>query len=333
MYTVCERENRACPATCPRAVPGKGPMKKTVLTYTSTFYLTGLLVTVCTASSLLLFAGSQAQNLHLPASSIHQMVKNVAWNELQATEHPKRFYQYLERDISPGSSRTYIRIATPHGYVDRLIAVNGHQPSKQQIEKNEQLLQNLLTNTQLQHSRFKNQQSNLLRRDNVIKDVPNAFVFTYDGRSKQGWIKLKFRPAPNFNPSSRQSLVLEGMAGELWVDPKTQRMAKIDGSLIKPVKIGWGFLARLNKGGRFLMDQVQGPDGTWHQQLLHVHFDGSVFIFKPLHIRVKEIRSFFKRVPDNLTIPEAVHMLQTDIKPPKDWKSRLDSIEKSAQSN
>lgn len=309
-------------------------MKKTVLTHSSTLYLTaGLLVTVFTITGPLLGVESQAQKLHLPASSIHQMVKNVAWNELQATEHPTHYYRYIERDISPGGTRTNIRITTPHGYVDRLIAVNGHKPSQQQIRKNQQLLQNLLTNAQLRQSRFKSQQSNTVRRDNVIKDVPNAFVFTYAGRSEQGWIRLKFRPSPNFSPSSRQSLVLGGMAGELWVDPKTQRMAKIDGSLIEPVKIGWGFLAKLNKGGRFLMDQVQGSDSIWHQQLLYVHFDGSEFIFKPLHIRVKEIRAFFKEVPDNLTIPQAIHMLETETSLPKDWKARMDTIEKSDQNN
>lgn len=305
---------------------------KNTSTHSLCLCLTGTLLAVCCAASVLLFAGTP-QNLHLPASSIHQMMKNVAWNELQATEHPAHYYQYLEKNISSGSSRTSVQIATPHGYVDRLIAVNGQPPGKEQLQKNEQLLQNLLTNTRLQQSRFKDQRSNTLRRDNVIKDVPNAFIFTYDGRSKDGLIKLKFRPAPGFNPSSRQSLILEGMAGEVWVDPSTQRMAKIDGTLIKDVTIGWGFLARLNKGGRFLMEQTQGPNGTWHQRLLSVHFDGTELIFKHIHIHETIVRAFFKQVPDNLTISQAVHMLQTRKGLPNDWESRLNSIEQSAHPN
>ncbi len=269
----------------------------------------------------------------LPASSIHQMVKNVAWNELQASEHPAHYYQFIERDIFPDGSSTTDRIATPHGEVDRLLEVNNAPPSPQQLQANQQLLARLPGDTQLQKSRFKDQQSNRLRRDNVIKDIPNAFIYTYAGRDPKGRIMLKFRPAPDFQPSSRQSLILEGMAGELWVDPSTQRMVKIDGTLIKDVKIGWGFLARLNKGGTFLMEQSQGPDGVWHQKLLSVHFDGTVLIFKPLHIRVKQVRCCFERVPDGLSIQEAVHLLRTHPDLPSNWQTRLNAIQKSFASN
>lgn len=251
---------------------------------------------------------------------------------MQASEHPKHYYRYIERIVSASDSRTVDEISTPHGDVDRLLEVNQHPPDRQQIQQNQQLLAKLPNNLQLQQSRYKDQQSNKRRRDNVIKDIPNAFIYTYAGRNAQGQIMLKFRPAPNFQPSSHQSLILEGMAGELWVDPKTQRMAKIDGQLIRDVKIGWGFLARLNAGGTFLMEQSQGTDGTWHQKLLDVHFDGTELIFKHLHIRVKEYRCCFQRVP-NLSIRAAVHMLQTKTQLPKGWKSQLNAIQKSAPSN
>jgi hypothetical protein len=273
------------------------------------------------------------RNLQLPAASIHQVVKNVAWNELRASEHPEHYYRYLVRNISPDGSSTNDEIATPHGNVDRLIEVNNHPPDQQQLRKNQLLLAKLQDDPQLQQSRFKDQQNNTLRRDNVIKDIPNAFTYTYAGRDPRGLLMLKFQPAPDFQPSSRQSLILQGMAGELWVDPNTQRMVKIDGSLIKDVKIGWGFLARLNKGGTFLMEQSQGPDGTWHQQRLSVHFDGTVFIFKHIHIRVKQIRCCFERVPDNLSIRDAVHLLQTQTTLPRDWQSRLAAIQESTALN
>lgn len=268
-----------------------------------------------------------------PASSIHQMVVNVAWNEMQASEHPTHYYRYIQRSISPDGSRTTDEIASPNGRVARLIEVDQHTPSPQQIQTNEQLLDKLPGDPQLQQSRFKDQQNNTLRRDNVIKDIPSAFVYTYAGTDPQGLIMLKFKPAPGFMPSSRQSLILEGMAGKLWVDPKTQRMVKIDGTLIKDVKIGWGFLARLNQGGTFLLEQSQGPDGDWHQKLLSVHFDGTELIFKHIHIRVKLIRCCFKQVPDNLSIRAAVHMLLAKIQLPEDWQSRLDAIQKSRASN
>ena len=266
----------------------------------------------------------------LPAASIHQMVKNVAWNELQASEHPKHYYRYLERSISADSSTTSEEVATPHGDVDRLLEVDHHEPPPDQLKKNQQLLARLPGDVKLQQSRMKDQQNNRRRRDNVMKDIPDAFVYSYAGKNSKGFIMLKFQPAPNFQPSSRQSLILQGMAGELWVDPATQRMVKIDGKLIKDVKIGWGFLARLNQGGTFLMEQSQGPDGSWHQKLLSVHFDGTEFNFKHIHIRVNQVRCCYERVPDNLSIRKAVQLLQSKPNLPDDWKSRLKSAQKSA---
>ncbi|TAM82775.1 MAG: hypothetical protein EPN47_08990 [Acidobacteria bacterium] len=289
-------------------------------------------LTMLFAVPLPLLARSR-QEPSLSTTSIHQMVENVAWNQLQASEHPAHYYRFVERDILPDGSTTVDEIATPHGSVDRLIEVDHHTPDRQQLAKNQQLLSQLHGNTQLQQSRFKDQQNDRQRRDNVIKDIPQAFIYTFDGRDQQGRIKLKFQPAPDFRPSSRQSLILQGMAGEMWIDPATQRLVKINGSLINDVKIGWGFLARLNTGGTFLMEQSQGPDGTWHQKLLSVHFDGTVLLLKHIHIRVKQIQCCFERVPDNLTIRGAVQLLDTRTTLPKEWQARLEAIEKSAPLN
>jgi hypothetical protein len=304
-------------------------MKKSALVQSLSLAVPTALFCTLTASLL----ASPRNNLQLTDASIHQVVKNVAWNEMQASKHPAHYYRFVVRDIAPEGSSTTDEIATPHGNVDRLIEVNNHPPDPQQLQKNQQSLAKLPDDTQLQQSRFRDQQSDRMRRDNVIKDIPDAFVYTYVGRDPKGLIMLKFQPAPDFRPSSRQSLILQGMAGELWVDPATQRMVKIDGSLIKDVKIGWGFLARLNKGGTFLMEQSQGPDGTWHEKLLSVHFDGTVLIFKHIHIRVKQIRCCFERVPDGLSIRDAVHLLQAKTTLPKDWRSRLAAIQESTASN
>lgn len=292
---------------------------------------TGPLAIFCVVSAPLLTGA--VKKVQLPASSVHQVIKNLAWNELQASEHPAHYYRYVERDISPDGSETMDRIATPHGTVGRLLEVDNHPPSNEQIQKNQQLLAKLPGDVQLQQSRYKDQRSDTLRRDNVIKDIPDAFIYTVVGKDSRGLIMLKFRPSPDFQPSSRQSLILEGMAGELWLDPITQRMVKIDGSLIQDVKIGWGFLARLNKGGTFLMEQSKGTDGTWHQKLLSVHFDGTVLIFKHLHIQETQIRCCFEQVPDNLSIREAVHLLQANTSLPSDWHSRLDAIQHSLASH
>ena len=268
-----------------------------------------------------------------PASpDIGKLIQNMAWNELQASEHPTHYYRFINREVSPDGSRTTDQIATSQGIAELLLAVNGKPPSEKQRAVNNHLLSRLITDARFRQSRLKDQRQDTARRDSVIQNMPKAFIFTFLGRSKDGLIHLKFRPNPQFQPSSRQALVLEGMAGELWVDPFSQRMVEVDGTLINDVTIGWGFLARLYKGGRFLMEQLEGSDGTWHQKLLSVDFDGAILIFKGLHIHEKIVRCCFERVPSNLTIAEAVQMLRSHTALPEHWKSTLDANAKSSRS-
>lgn len=267
-----------------------------------------------------------------PPPDIPRLVSDMSWNELQASRHPAHYYQYLERTISPGSSQTSLEITASGGTVDRLVEVDGSPPTQQQINQNQSLLKRLTTDEGLRRSRLKDQRSDRDRRDNVIRDLPKAFIYSYKGKDKDGLIRLTFKPDPNFHPSSRQALILEGMAGELWVNPSSQRLAKVDGTLISDVTIGWGFFARLYKGGRFLLEQTRGPDGTWHQRKLSVDFDGSEFLIKGIHIHMKQIRCCFTEVPNNLTVPEAVRMCLKSPLPPH-WQADLEAAQHSSKFN
>jgi len=287
--------------------------------------LGGFLIATQTAAPAMIASSHQAQS----QPDIHKLIRNLAWNELQAAEHPAHYYRYINREASPGEARTTEQIQTSQGVAELLLAVNGKPPTPEQRQANNNLLARLTTDARFRQSRLKDQQQDTARRDSIIKNLPEAFIYTFLGKSSDGLIHLKFRPDPKFNPSSRQALILEGMEGELWVDPSSQRMVKIDGRLIKDVTIGWGILARLYKGGRFLMEQSKGSDGAWHQELLSVDFDGTELIFKALHVHERLIRCCFERVPHNLSIKQAVHSLQEHPELPEHWDSKLKAIEKS----
>lgn len=264
---------------------------------------------------------------------IQKLIRNMAWNEMQASQHPAHYYRYIDRDISSGDSQTTDQISTSQGIAKLLIEVNGKPPSASQRQANDQTLSKLANDSGYRNAQLNEQRQNISRRDTLIKHIPQAFIFTYVGTAKDGSIHVKFRPNPHFNPRSHQTLILQGMAGDLWVDPTYQRMVKIDGVLIKDVKLGWGFLADLHKGGRFLMEQSRGSDGTWHQKFLLVHFDGTEFVFKGIHIHDQFIRCCFQRVPDKLTIAEAVHLLRRKTELPEHWEADLQAIEEAGRGN
>ncbi|HLI29567.1 MAG TPA: hypothetical protein VKV79_00525, partial [Terriglobia bacterium] len=168
----------------------------------------------------------------------------------------------------------------------------------------------LARSPRLQQSRFKQQQADLRRREALFQALPKAFLYRFDGIEKPaGWIRLTYKPNPAFTPHLPVGGILQGLQGTLWVDPTTQRLVRINGRLVKTVTIGWGILARLYPGGRFVMEQSKLPDGAWRVTLLDVHLRGAILLIKKLNVDMKQTYGSFREVSDQLTVPEAIKML------------------------
>ncbi|MGH9356025.1 MAG: hypothetical protein ACRD10_07840 [Terriglobia bacterium] len=234
----------------------------------------------------------------------------MAWNQLHELRHPPHRYQYVDHEVKPSDSKSTLEIETPQGAIGRVIRVNGAPPSEKQCHRDSAELARLAKSRGRQRSYFKDQRADLGRRETLFELMPKALLFQFDGVEKDsGWIRLKYRPNPAFSPQQTVGGVLKGLEGTVWVDPKTQRLAKINGHLIKPVTIGWGILAKLDSGGHFAMDQSKLPDGNWRVTALDVHMRGSILLFKKLNVNMTDTFESFKEVADNLTVEEAVKVL------------------------
>ena len=78
------------------------------------------------------------------------------------------------------------------------------------------------------------------------------------------------------------------MKGYLLIDPKANRIAKIDGTLIKEVGFGWGILGHLDRGGHFVVEQGDAGYGQWEVTRMGLSFTGKVLLFKALNIQSDE---------------------------------------------
>lgn len=242
---------------------------------------------------------------------VEQLVRNAAYNQLQAMRHPAHYYQYRLREETPQGSRTSLQIETREGTVERLVEVNGKPPSESDCDKDLRLLDRIASNPRLQQTRYRNQQQELARREKLIANLPEAFLYRRVGTDKNtGWVVLRFRPNPDFQPSGRVANIMTGLAGTMQVDPSSQRIAKINGRVIKAVSFGWGFLAKIYPGGRFDLEQSRLPDGSWHVSKLSVALHGSELVFKKLNVNMTDILTSFEPVSDHLTVSQAVSMLE-----------------------
>ena len=84
----------------------------------------------------------------------------------------------------------------------------------------------------------------------------------------------------------------------------------LSGHLTHDVKFGGGLLGHLDRGGWFEVRQAEVAPGHWEMVRLNVEMQGRILFFKTIRLHQRESRSEFHRVPDDLTLAQAVDMLR-----------------------
>jgi hypothetical protein len=104
----------------------------------------------------------------------------------------------------------------------------------------------------------------------LMSEMVDAFDFRLVREdSLEGHDVYVFRasPKPGYEPKSRETRVLKGMQGELWIDKETNQWVKVEAEAVKPVWFGW-FIAKVSPGTRFLLEQAPVLKNLW----LPTHF-------------------------------------------------------------
>jgi hypothetical protein len=68
-------------------------------------------------------------------------------------------------------------------------------------------------------------------------------------------------------------------------------------------------LGRVEKGGTFQIERKQVAANRWKTSVLDVHISGRVVLFKAISKDQREVRSDFRPVPSDLTVPGAITLL------------------------
>ncbi|HET6215537.1 MAG TPA: hypothetical protein VFE27_00880 [Acidobacteriaceae bacterium] len=269
------------------------------------------------ATTLFLGAGAVSLGQALSPTGNHatdpqKIVRDASWNELHATK-PGRSFTYRQHTVDPKGSTVKQIVETKDGDVARLIEKNGKPLPPNEAQAELDRLNNLLAHPEVQEHRHKKEQEDSARGDEMVRMLPDAFLFTLDGmvEGPNGpCYRLKFRPNPAFTPPDREGEVYHGMVGELWVDQAQLRLVKIDAHLISDVNFGWGVLGRLYKGGSIL---VQNADvGLHHWETIHMklQLQGKLLMMKSVDYSTTENFSDFQVQPQELGYQEAIRLLQ-----------------------
>jgi hypothetical protein len=253
-----------------------------------------------------------------PASCL-KLVRDAVANEVAANSNSKK-HMFRARRQTPQGSQTKLYVETRDAMVGMTIASNDRPLAPQDIQTEERRLEGLAGNSEQLRRKHSQEQENAERTLRIVKALPDAFLYQYDGEESgeasgdagRQLVRLRFRPNPAYQPPTHAEQVLVGMQGFLVIDPTTHRLARIDGTLFKEVAFGWGILGHLDKGGHFLVEQRDIGNGCWEVSRMSLNLTGKILLFKSLAIKSDEVFSDFRPVPNGITFAEGVEMLKAE---------------------
>jgi hypothetical protein len=252
--------------------------------------------------------------------SPEELIRKTVANELAAADAPGH-YMYRLTDETPSGSQTREVIETRNWLIGRVVLINGQPLHSERQNKETARLRKLLTDHSGLQSLRKRERHNEERVRRMLRALPDAFIYQYAGTNTEecgDLVRLKFRPNPNFEPSSRELRVYQGLEGTISVNARLDRLVRVEAALFRDVEFGRGILGRLYRGGTFLLEQRDVGSGRWAITTLALHFTGKVLLFKSIHIDSVRKATDFRRMSDNLTLEQGVELL---IDPTKAEKS------------
>ncbi len=241
-----------------------------------------------------------------------ELVRQASKNEIRAS-NVQYYAMFKDTTQYKDHSITKEIVRTKQGGLASTLLINGRPLTAEERKKDDEKLQKFAHDPDARRKRRESNQAEDKRAELMLTSLPDAFLYTYVGTDRgptgEELVDLKFRPNPNFNPPNHETAVYQGMEGDLIVDRKAMRIAKIDGTLFKDVDFGWGILGRLYKGGKFIIVQRDVGGGDWEEVQETLQFNGRILLFKPLTIWSTETMTDFRPVPPDITTAQALDLL------------------------
>lgn len=234
-------------------------------------------------------------------------VRQAVSAELQANQTDKSIWVYRENNITPEKNAVYTSIETPQGTLRKLIELNGHPLSPQATANETRRIQNYVNDPSAQAKARRAAAHDGAQAEELLKMLPNAFLWT-KGADNGDLETLNFRPNPDFDPPDMQSRVLGIMVGQMIISKDSHRIRTLRGKLSDDIRIGWGILGKLDRGGTFDVERRMVGDGYWQITETHVHIGGHALIFHTIGQQEDDVKTEWKPSTAH-TLQEAEHQL------------------------
>jgi hypothetical protein len=236
--------------------------------------------------------------------------KMVAAEDVEAQRKGRFEYVSKERSERTGGRLWTERVVeTSAGKVRRLVAEDGQPLTAERTTSERAKLDGIAADPE-----------GFRRRSQAVKDdethakqmfglLGKAFVF--EGMRQDGeFVRIEFKPDPNYEPQSMEERVLHGMVGTVWIDPKSSRLHRLEGRLPADVSIGFGLIATVKAGSNFATQRDPVPGDEWKTSLVDTDINGRAIFFKAIGKKEHTERTDFVPVAKDVTVAQAVAILE-----------------------
>ncbi len=240
------------------------------------------------------------------------LVRRAAKNEIKASD-VEQYYMFKDTTQYKDRSVTKEIVRTKQGGLSTTLLLNGKPLTTDQRQKEDAKLEKFANDPDARRKRRDSNKEDDQRAELMLTSLPDAFLYTYAGTDRgpngEELVHLKFTPNPKFEPPNHETAVYQGMQGDMIIDARAARIAKIDGTLFKDVDFGWGILGKLYKGGKFRIVQKDIGGGHWEEVEETLQFYGKILLVKSLTIWSTETMHDFQPISSNITTAQALDLL------------------------
>jgi hypothetical protein len=245
------------------------------------------------------------------STSSQQIIGTLLANEQAAILH-KDHYSYFSEERSDRTGGHLWRekvVETDQGKVRMLLAEDGKPLSPDRIAQERGRLAGIVADPTAWAKKERTRLDDEAHARQLLAYVQKAFLFN-DATQDGPYLRIEFRPNPDFPAQTIEERVLHGASGYMLIDPQMTRLHYIQARLPQDVTIGFGLLATIHAGSNFstTRDRLGQPD--WKTTELDTAINGRVVFFKSIARNEHAEHSNFVRVPNDLTVVQAVALAE-----------------------
>lgn len=226
--------------------------------------------------------------------------KAVAANQRDWAAAPQ--FDYTELDRDENGTKTYAVTTLFGSPYERLIAENGHplsasKAAQEQKKFEQEVAKRRHESPSERSARVAKYEAERKRDHTMMEQLTSAFDFQLTGEQKMKGhtvYVLTATPRKGYKPPDRDSEVLTGMQGTLWIDKDSFQWVKVEAHVIHPVTIE-GFLAKVERGTKFELEKIPVTPDIWLPSHFSMKANAKVFFVFSKHSQEDEIFSNYHK--------------------------------------